>query len=147
MWLHGAPVPRHHLPHPRIPAVTQNKAIPFTTGVRLDGGRSLPPGIRQGAQPCSASVTLRYGRALSAQTLQPLLSFCHPCCPSCPGSELTVICLTSSSASSCEESPAAKQAVSTASAGTAHSAPTPPSPQEGQRGACDLRTVVLTGPI
>lgn len=83
-----------------------------------------------------------------------LLRPCSPCClfaihaaPSCPGPELTVICLTSSSASSCEESPAAKQAVSTASAGTAHSAPTPPSPQEGQRGACDLRTVVLTGPI
>lgn len=100
-----------------------------------------------GAQPYSASVTLKYGKALSVQTLQPLLSFAIHAAPSCPGPELTVICFTSSSASSCEESPAAKQAVSTASAGTAHPAPTPPSPQEGQHGACDLRTVVLTGPI
>ena len=133
----------HHLPHPRIPAVTQNKAIPFTTGVRLDGGGHQTRGLNHALHLLLSETE----EPFLLRPCSPLMSFAIHAAPSCPGPELTVICLTSSSASSCEESPAAKQAVSSASAGIAHSAPTPPSPQEGQRGACDLRTVVLTGPI
>lgn len=152
MWLHGAPglhlpVPRYHLPHPRIPAVTQNKAIPFTTGVRLDGVRLLPPGIRRGGSTILCICYSQIWKSPFCSDPAALAVFCYPCCSLLPRARAhrdllnVLFCLI------LRRIPCCKASCQYSLCWDCSFRPNTTLSSEGPCGACDLRTVVLTGPI